>query len=108
MTRKDKNWEPEEADLDKIAESFESEERRCVYQYLRLIYPKWAKAAEICDRVESDYGNVMGALKGDGKRYSKKLALIAVGLVESKKKTMAGYKIYLYRARKKGSDALVL
>ncbi len=95
-----------EVDFKDIILSLQSEERRKVCLYLRLIFPAWATVSEISRGVKSDYRNVLGALKGNGKRYSKKLALIKVGLVECKKGLLGRYKVYLYRAKHKGLRAI--
>lgn len=102
MKKKDKNLGREDGNDEELLLSLQSEERRKVYLYLRLIFPAWATIGEIAREIKSDYRNVLGALKGDGKRYSKKLALISVDLVEYKKGMLGRYKIYLYRAKRKG------
>jgi predicted transcriptional regulator with HTH domain len=103
----DKITKSKDINIDNAIRSFHSEERRRVYLYLTLTYPAWATAAEIAGNVRSDHANVVGALKGDGKRYSKKLALVKVGIVECKKETLGNYRKYMFRAKRKGSRAFI-
>lgn len=93
--------------LEDIIRSLGSEERRKVYWYLSDTYPEWTTVMDIARGVQSDYKNVMGALKGDGKRYSKKLALIKVYLVEFKAITFGGQKRYMYRARRRNTIPVI-
>jgi predicted transcriptional regulator with HTH domain len=104
MTKKKYGASDEEIIVDGASLSFQSEERRNVYLYLMLIYPAWVSVGEIARNIWSDRANVRGALKGDGNRYSKKLALATVGLVEYKKVVIGQYNVYLYRAKRKGSN----
>jgi len=104
MTKKKYGASDEEIIVDGASRSFQSEERRNVYQYITLIYPEWVSVGGIAKNIRSDRANVRGALKGDGKRYSKKLALTTVGLVEYRKVVIGRYNVYLYRAKCKGSN----
>jgi predicted transcriptional regulator with HTH domain len=100
---KDEDKIREEIDVDAATISFQSKERRNVYLYLRLTFPEWMSIGEIANNLGSDYDNVKGALIGDGERYSKNYSLKNVGLAESKKKTLGGTTVILYRANRKGS-----
>jgi predicted transcriptional regulator with HTH domain len=86
-----------------IIESLHSKERRNVCWYLSFTYPAWATIIDIARGVQSDYRNVKGALIGDGERYSKKLALVKVGLAERKIVKFGRQKRYMYRAKRRNS-----
>ena len=103
IAMKDDDKRHEDIDIDATTFSFQSAERRNVYQYLRLTFPDWASIGDIANNIGSDYGNVKGALQGDGERYSTKFALKKVGLVESKKRTLGKVIVVQYRAKRKGS-----
>jgi predicted transcriptional regulator with HTH domain len=86
-----------------IIQSLQSEERKKVYLYLSLTYPAWMTITNIARSVQSDYKNVKGALEGDGVNYSKKFALIKVGIVEHKIACVSAIKVNLYRVKRRNS-----
>ena len=63
IAMKDDDKRREDIDIDATTFSFQSAERRNVYQYLRLTFPDWASIGDIANNIGSDYGNVKGALR---------------------------------------------
>lgn len=101
VATKGNKQENESADIDKVILSLKSEERQKVFQCLLSISPKWVRVVEISKAIKSDYGNVVGALKGYGKRYSTTLSLMNTGLAECKKLRIGKNIITLYRVKRK-------
>lgn len=56
-----------------------SKDRAIVLLYLKTIY-EYVTAKEISDATGIDYSNVVGALKGNGKRFKAERALVSTGL----------------------------
>ena len=59
--------------------------RKKVLLYLYKIYPQPSYLSEISKHIKIDASNVLGALKGMGKRYKKSKSLMELGLVEELK-----------------------
>jgi hypothetical protein len=59
--------------------------RRNVLKYLRKIYPNSSYPAEIANNIDASPSNVLGALRGNSRRYKEAMSLILLGLIEDEK-----------------------
>ncbi|AFA40181.1 Uncharacterized protein conserved in archaea [Pyrobaculum oguniense TE7] len=69
--------------------------RAQVFEFLCEVYPEWAYPGLIADAVGASYENVVGALRGLGKRYRPEDSLLVLGIVEERREG----KLRFYRLR---------
>ena len=66
-----------------------------VVRFLCGVYPEWAYPSIIAESLGASYENVVGALRGLGRRYRPEDSLLALGVVEER---VEG-RLRLYRLR---------
>ncbi|OKY79079.1 MAG: Transcriptional regulator containing HTH domain [Candidatus Methanohalarchaeum thermophilum] len=95
------NLHTQELDPEVIRSLNKSSLREKILLFLNDVEPKYAYLSEIARSVRSDPSNVSGCLEGMKKRYSERLSLVEMGLVEVIEKDRHSY----YGITEKGQKA---